>query len=72
MSRKIKSRSDLFRGMLIDKPPTALVVGYDPAHGDIYACPKCGNRAHADDCDVCGAEPDCLFCNQCNGELSCM
>ena len=35
----------------------------------IYTCPHCGNQASEDDCDGIGAEPGCLFCNQCNQEF---
>ncbi len=69
MPDKIKSKYDLFPGMLIDKPQRALVVGYDPEEGDIYACPYCSHQASADGCDICGAEPGALFCLNCTREF---
>lgn len=66
---KIRSKNELFRGKMIVKPKQAIVAGEDAEGFDIFQCPNCGNRATAEDCDVCGAEPDCLFCNQCNREF---
>lgn len=69
MSEQIKSQSDLFPGMMIDKPQRALVVGYDPEEGDIYACPYCSHQATADACDILGCEPGCLSCLNCSREF---
>ncbi len=67
---QIKSRNPLFLGQLVDKPKQATVVC--DANGDaIYKCPNCGNCASDDHCDAIGAEPNCLFCNQCNQEFHC-
>lgn len=66
----IKSKSDLFPGMEIEKPKQATFIC--GAKGEpIYTCPYCGNASDADGCDVVGAEPDGLFCNQCNREFRC-
>ncbi len=65
---KIKSKSDLFPGMVIEKPKMATFI-YDAQGVHLYRCPYCKNVADSDECDVCGAEPDCLFCNQCNREF---
>lgn len=67
---KIRSRHPWFKGQLIDKPQTALVIGYDPEEGDIYACPYCGHQATADGCDCVGAEDGNLCCLACNREFS--
>jgi hypothetical protein len=64
----IKSKSDLFRGEMVEKPRRAQ-VSYDAAGVPQYVCPNCSNFAGEDDCDVMGAEPNCLFCNQCNREF---
>jgi hypothetical protein len=65
----IVSKSDLFRGDLVERPKKALVVGKDEEEFPIYACPKCGNQATAEQCDVLGAEPDCVFCQKCHTEF---
>lgn len=68
---KIKSRSDLFKGQMVEKPKCAIVVGHRP-HPDgqaIYACPGCGEHMDADECDVLGAEPGCVFCTTCSTEF---
>jgi hypothetical protein len=64
----MKSRNELFKGMEIDKPPRAKVI-YDAKGDGMFVCPHCQNAAYEDDCDAMGAEPDCLFCNQCNREF---
>ena len=66
---KIKSRNELFRGEVIEKPKRAKVI-YDAAGEPLFRCPNCGNLAHPDDCEIIGAEPGCLFCNQCNREFA--
>lgn len=65
---QIQSRNDLFPGQLIDKPPMARVL-FDAAGEPLYVCPHCTHAASCDDCDAIGAEPYCLFCNQCGGEF---
>jgi hypothetical protein len=66
---KIRSQNELFRGQMVNKPKPAIVVGQHPEEGPIYCCPHCGAHATADECDVMGAEPDCVFCPNCNGEF---
>jgi hypothetical protein len=68
MAKQIKSRNELFRGELIDKPPRAKVI-YDAKGESMFVCPHCKHTAHPEDCDILGAEPGCLFCNQCNREF---
>lgn len=68
MSNTIKSKSDLFTDMNIEKLKQATVI-YDAKGEPLYKCPNCGNIASDEECDVIGAEPDCLFCNQCNHEF---
>lgn len=69
MAKKIKSQNSVTKGELIDKPPRATIALYTPEGEPMYRCPHCGNVEDADGCDCLGAEPGCLFCNQCNGEF---
>lgn len=69
MAKKIISQSDCTKGELIDEPPRATIALYTPDGAPMYRCPHCGNVEHAGGCDCLGAEPGCLFCNQCNGEF---
>lgn len=64
----IESRNSLFRGELIPKPLPATVI-YDAKEEPLYTCPYCGHVSDADGCDFIGAEPGCMFCNQCNREF---
>jgi hypothetical protein len=68
MADMIPSRNSIFRGEMVEKPKRATII-YDAAGEPLYRCPNCGNVASADECDCIGAEPDCLFCNQCNREF---
>lgn len=65
----IKSKNNLFLEMEIEKPKLATHI-INVEGDEIYKCPHCGNCATADECDVIGAEPNCLFCNKCNREFS--
>lgn len=38
---------------------------------EIVRCPVCGNEEEIDGYDVIGADPGCLFCNQCDTEIDC-
>lgn len=68
--KQIVSRSDLFEGELVDKPKLALFSTEMDEDGEQkWICPNCAAVIGPDDCDVCGAEPGCLFCNQCNREF---
>jgi uncharacterized protein YbaR (Trm112 family) len=64
MSEQIKSKNQMFEGMLIDKPKQCLYTT-----DGLMICPNCNAILTMDDCDICGAEDDCLFCNQCNKEF---
>lgn len=66
---KIKSRNPIFKEEKIEKPKPALVIANTMGGACIYQCPTCGAHLTEDDCDVIGAEPDCLFCNQCSHEF---
>jgi hypothetical protein len=66
--RMIPSKNSLFRGMMIEKPKRAKVI-YQPDGEPLYTCPYCGHTSDEDGCGVVGAEPNCLFCNQCNREF---
>lgn len=66
---QIISRSDLFAGELVDKPKLASIALYGPDGEPLWKCPNCGNVAGEDDCGILGAEPGCMFCNQCNREF---
>lgn len=68
ISEMIESRNEFFPGMMIEKPKRATVI-YDARGMALYTCPYCGNVSDEDGCDVMGAEPNCLFCNQCHGEF---
>jgi hypothetical protein len=65
---QIVSKSDLFRGEMVNKPKPCKTI-YDSMGEPLYICPSCGNCANSDNCGVVGAEPGCLFCNQCNTEF---
>lgn len=67
--KMIKSRNSLFRGEMIEKPKQAKCI-YDASGEALYTCPNCGNVSDTDGCDIIGAEPGCLFCNQCNREFA--
>lgn len=68
---QIRSENPMFRGQLIDKPKTALFSAERDEDGEQkWICPNCAAVIGPDDCDVCGAEPDCMFCNQCNREFA--
>lgn len=50
--------------------PVAVIVGeVEDTGAPIYRCPECGHESDAEGCDVMGADPGCLFCNQCNTEF---
>ena len=39
-------------------------------HGEVeYRCPFCKKWVSLQDCEVMGADPDCLFCPECNQEF---
>ena len=67
---QIRSRNPMFKGMPIDppRPPTARLTlpGEDD---EALKCPWCGAMVTIDECDCIGAEPDCVFCSNCNREL---
>ena len=65
---KIKSKNSLFRCQLIEKPKRAKVI-YSADGEPLFICPHCGHTASEEECDCLGAEPDCMFCNQCNREF---
>ena len=67
--RKIRSRSDLFKGELVEKPKKAKSVVYNANEEPVWKCPNCGEMVDVNGCDVIGAEPGCLFCNRCNMEF---
>jgi len=69
MARRIRSKNKLLKGQLIEKPPKATVVGEDEDGYDIFLCPHCKKQTTWQDCDICGAEPDCMFCRECNMEF---
>jgi rubrerythrin len=50
------------------KPPQAEVLR-DAAWNPVYKCPTCGAMAALDDCDMIGADEDCLFCRACGKEF---
>lgn len=64
----IKSRNWLFEGQEFPKPPVALVVRTTD-DADVYGCPHCHAEVTVDECDVIGAESDCVFCCNCHGEF---
>jgi hypothetical protein len=66
---KIKSRNSLFLGEKVDKPKRVRTTIYDAEGEPIMKCPHCKAMITYDDCDVCGAEPGCMFCNKCNREI---
>ncbi len=68
MSTKIKSRNSLFLGQTFEKPKRATVI-FGAQDEAIYTCPYCKKQSCEDECDVMGAEPDCMFCNKCNREF---
>lgn len=67
---KIRSKNPIFRNdpVMIDKPKKAVAI-YNAQREKLYRCPYCGCMATMDECDVMGAEENCLFCNQCNREF---
>lgn len=69
MSDRIRSKNALFKGQLVKKPKVALIVGQTLEGDDIYQCPDCGKEATLEDCDVIGAEPNCVFCTSCHCEF---
>ncbi len=68
MSEMVKSNNPLFPDMMIEKPKRATVIA-GPDGGHFFKCPYCGSISTEDECDVMGAEDNCLFCNQCNREF---
>jgi len=49
--------------------PTALIVGKTKDGWSIYRCPECGHEASDMDCDIIGADDECLFCTRCHCEF---
>lgn len=69
MSKQIISKSDLFRGQIVDEPMTAVIVGEDADGDEIYACPACGQIQTSLQAYICGSEPGAAFCWKCNQEF---
>lgn len=69
MPEMIPSKNSLFLGEMVEKPLQASSID-GPDGEPIYTCPHCRNIATIDECDCCGAEPNCVFCNQCNREFA--
>ncbi len=68
---KMRSKNPIFKDdpPIIDIPKRAVSLLTTSVFDPIYQCPYCGHMAAVDDCDVMGAEKDCLFCPQCNREF---
>lgn len=50
--------------------PNILTIGHTKDGYDvIHECPVCGNIGTLDDFDCLGADPGCVFCNECGEEL---
>ena len=51
--------------------PTIHPVGLTWWEGNIeyVKCPTCGNVTDIQNYDCLGADPDCVFCNQCHQEI---
>lgn len=68
MSEMIVTQNDLFRGQVFPKPPKAKLI-FDARDREVTACPHCGKAVAIEECDVLGAEPNCVFCAHCSGEF---
>lgn len=54
-----------------EKPTVREVPSDDPTTWNLRAtCPHCGYDDNIDCFDVLGADPDHLFCNQCNKQFA--
>ena len=62
--RETPPMPDLFTPLI----PFAIRVGQDDIDV-ILKCPECGNIDSIEYYDCCGADEDCVFCNECSQEL---
>jgi hypothetical protein len=66
---QVVSRSDLFKGDIVDAPKPASAIIDLPDGDRAITCPGCGKQVLESDCDDIGAEPDCVFCCECGQEI---
>ena len=66
--RKRQDGKELANALLHPQAMRSLITDWEGAQYII--CPVCGNEDDIDGFDCLGADEDCVFCNQCNTELS--
>lgn len=72
MAEKIESNNEMIReyapGELYDRPRKAAFI-YNAEQEKIYTCPYCKAKVTDEECDVLGAEDNCIFCANCAREF---